>query len=203
MSFNRFEYENYKLIASRRGLRDWQAVPDLKIRDLYKRAQELIVEISAEFNVPPVPLFINISSRRSLGRYLRVTFGRKVTNWIELSHYFTLANPEEVEDTVKHEMAHYICWLTHKEDGHGFHWVLLCRQIGCSENRFFTGKAVSNEKESHLPEHLRGRGYKWVYKCSCGKEYYRTRRFTDGQAYCRLCTACQSRLSTMKLERIG
>ena len=202
MNFNRFESSQYKEIIARRGIRDIAQVPH-EYRSAYKQLSDLAVTVAEKHNVPPIPVVVNVGSRRVVGRYVRMMFRAEIVHWIELSHYFMMGDPVEMVDTVKHEMAHYINWVRNKEDGHGPRWVSICQEVGCTSERYYKGQAVSNEKEAHLPSHLRGKGYKWVYKCSCGRKYYRTRRYTENQAYCRLCLECSTRLTKMELERIG
>jgi predicted SprT family Zn-dependent metalloprotease len=59
-------------------------------------------------------------------------------------HYIQLTPPEEITDTILHEIAHALSYTRYgsKGRGHGFLWKQVCREIGADPTRV-TEKAVS------------------------------------------------------------
>ncbi len=73
--------------------------------------------------------FVWDNARRRLGscRYWK----KEIT----MSRYFVMLNmerPDQIRDTVLHEIAHALAWIHHHERGHGPHWKSYCRQLGAT-----------------------------------------------------------------------
>lgn len=195
-----------RMILSRRGIRAPHQMPSHQ-RAAYMSLVDHANEIADRFEIDRIPVVVNIATRRSLGRFMRMRIiqGAPLVNWIEISsYYFDLHGLKEAKDTIGHEMAHYIAWPVYAEDGHTPIWKQICREIGCSDSRTFQGGEIQSvaKEEEKIPEHLRGRGYKWVYKCECGQEFYRTRRYTEEQAKRRFCRNCMTHLDKIQPVRL-
>ncbi len=55
---------------------------------------------------------------------------------ITLSLHFVQHAPNEIiERTLRHEIAHALCWLHHKISGHGAQWRHYCTQLGIEGER--------------------------------------------------------------------
>jgi predicted SprT family Zn-dependent metalloprotease len=93
-----------------------------------------------------------------------------------------LDNPELIEDTIRHEIAHAICLAVHGRDakGHGSEWKAICVQVGANPIRCYDGDAVESvdskytatcpECDMKYPIHKLGKRFKnGLRSKACGK----------------------------------
>lgn len=99
---------------------------------------------------------------------------------IDLSvSYCLAASPEEVEDTILHEIAHAIVGPQHNHDAV---WKAKAREIGCAGER------------CHRVQHS---APKWVGECGCGQRWFRhvlQRRMMSN----RVCARCRGAIAWRK-----
>ena len=78
-----------------------------------------------------------------------------------------LENDELFWDTIRHEYAHAVVWLTHPDERHGHDaiWKDVCRQIGC------TPRATTAASEEQKREWMNTAKYR-VHCESCGADTY-------------------------------
>jgi predicted SprT family Zn-dependent metalloprotease len=110
-------------------------------------------------------------------RFGSCQYGRKL---ITLSRPLTLLNdPEQVRDTVLHEIAHALT----PGGGHGARWKARCLEIGARPARCYTDQAVRSPARSPARYRLGCR--------TCG--WWVERRRVTGRRY--ICTRCNARLA--------
>lgn len=93
---------------------------------------------------------------------------------------------EEIERTLRHELAHLIAHLRagrRRISPHGVEWRQACRDLG-----------IADERRCHsLPFSRRSQTRRFLYRCaSCGKDFLRVRRLRRAMA-CLECCRRQNR----------
>ncbi len=107
---------------------------------------------------------------------------------IEYSGNYLNAPPEEITDTLLHEIAHA---LVGPGMGHNYAWKAKCREIGAKPQR------LASEETSQAKSH----NYNFVWRCpNCKWEAgrYRIKRRLIGNA---MCPRCGSILQAFKYNR--
>ena len=121
--------------------------------------------------------------KRSLGRCHYNS--RKIT----LSKWYVELNEEEdVEDTILHEIAHALTFLTYGREGkgHGVLWKQMCRKIGAKPNT--THQGILEYPNNH---------YKYEDTCSCNI-VYKKHRLSKNRSY--RCPKCLQNLFVEKKD---
>ena len=133
-------------------------------------AEKLARELMAEFGLTPGWLFQFDNGKRRFGSCLHSTGGWRsiqllgtAKGRITLSRELTLLNDRtEVEDTIRHEIAHALAG--HKA-GHGPEWKAVCLHTGAKPVRCYTHDNVNAPKGD------------WQATCRvCGRLYTKFRR---------------------------
>ena len=110
--------------------------------------------------------------KRSLGRCHYDSKKITLSKW-----YVELNEEEDVEDTILHEIAHALTFLTYGREGkgHGVLWKRMCRKIGAKPNT--THQGVIEYPKNH---------YKYSSTC-CGHTWGK-HRMSKGRRY--ICPKC-------------
>ena len=90
-----------------------------------------------------------------------------------------LRTPEEVEQTILHEIAHALDWEETKSMSHGYNWKKWCRKVGYKGSRISTTGETAKGKytltckscEDISYMHRKPKGNKACYDC-CNKHNY-------------------------------
>lgn len=132
-----------------------------------EETKELATKLFKEFGIEDWEFkILTRSGVRFLGRCY---INRKV---IEISLWHILKNPDHVEETIRHEIAHALDWIHFKKCGHGVSWKLLCIEIGANPTRVCNEATPLYRVKGTCPR--------------CKKDYFRVR----GPQRKFVCTAC-------------
>ena len=90
---------------------------------------------------------------------LHRVLGRCTMNkgFIEIS---TNIPQEEIEDTISHEMAHYIAYHEFRDAGHGLFWKMVHRKLGGNAQRVAKGINYKKNKVKRVIIEKDGKEYK-------------------------------------------
>lgn len=107
------------------------------------------------------------------------------TRRIELSrHYLTLTPWHEIEDTIRHEVAHAIAG---PQARHGYAWKIVAMRLGARPS-YCTDKAVTTAKPN------------WILRCpDCSQEWERY-RLTKAVRERSRCPRCKVSLNIFKVR---
>lgn len=99
----------------------------------------------------------------------------------------------EHDDTLMHEVAHFLDYFVMKGDGHGPTWKQMCIAVGANPVRCGKGwevytKVVAAAKGLPPEEAAAALQTRWTYRCLCGKEFHRSRRWSEQRTH----TACKT-----------
>lgn len=121
-------------------------------------AEKLALELMKQFGLLPEWRFEFDDAQRRFGCCHR-GFDRKIT----LSRELTTRNErEQVEDTIRHEIAHALC---PPKTGHGEAWKKMCKTTGANPERCYDSDEVDAPKGD------------WSATCGiCGVVHYKFRR---------------------------
>jgi predicted SprT family Zn-dependent metalloprotease len=151
-------------------------------------AEKLALELMAQFGLiradrqDSLPAFGYVGGRVPSDTNWRFHFDNAVgrfggchwnTRKITLSREMTLLNDrEQVEDTIRHEIAHALCTPPIrvrgvKRDSHGEEWKRMCKRTGAKPERCYNMDTVERVVRD------------WSATCGgCGRVYYKSRRPT-------------------------
>ena len=76
------------------------------------------------------------------------------------THIFAQDMERFLADTVPHEVAHVVCLTLRLDNGHGANWKRVCRLLGGSAARCYSGEGIEHKM-------LRKRK-RYEYRASCG-----------------------------------
>lgn len=65
---------------------------------------------------------------------------------IAVSAWVFRLRPDDVEDTLRHELAHALAWTRDGASGHGWRWKKWCRTVGANPNRLAEPGAAPERK---------------------------------------------------------
>lgn len=103
------------------------------------------------------------------------------------------------EETLYHEIAHYIDFIKNGVLDHGYSFKKLCVELGGTMNsRIATGQFASAASGEYVSKKV---GY--IYKCPCGKCDYKTiRKIQEKMLVRRYCRNCGTYMSEFKIEEL-
>lgn len=96
---------------------------------------------------------------RALGRF---SYGNHSGGSIHLNiDYFDspFFPPEEAEDTIRHECAHYVDKMKFGNMGHGATWKKACRMVGANPERYYSEARSEKFRLRSLEDHARNSAY--------------------------------------------
>lgn len=138
-----------------------------------KKAEKLALQLMDEFGLLPEWWFKFDNAKRRFGRcgYSR---GKK---WIQLSRPLTRLNGrEQVEDTIRHEIAHALDIEDRGRSNHSWRWVKWARRVGAKPERCYSASEVKTPEapyylhcpacERFYPRHRKANTSR-LYSCSC------------------------------------
>ena len=129
----------------------------MKIGEKFNHLQNLFVRTLKEHELPPLSFKLG-RTKKDLCRFVYHKYRYAVH--IEVSKYFLEKCPiEMLEDTVLHEIAHYMDFLNRGYSNHDYNWKYCCIKVGANPNR------VCEVPTEYLPQS------KWSMVCnSCDNE---------------------------------
>lgn len=137
--------------------------PDLPTLYIHLRAKYFATGVG--YAVPPIDA-VTVEWSNRLTSSAGICYPRKQV--IRLSTHYHQNRPEEIENTLLHEMIHLIV------PGHGpafYHWLHKIRSQGGQVARYAKARATD-----HAP--------RWRYTCRlCGRQIERYRRMANGGRY--------------------
>ena len=132
-------------------------------------AEKLAKELMAQFGLTPVWRFEFDDSVRRFG-CCKLSY-----RLITLSRELTLRNDRpQVEDTIRHEIAHALCGRLPNREWHGADWKRMCGRTGAKPVRCYDSDEVAAPKGD------------WQATCAgCGRLHHKFRRPQfRGDRYC-------------------
>lgn len=150
---------------------------------------ELVFNICEKYNVPIVDnLLVDGRLKSSNGIYSIITSDSSDST-IKLSKkIYSLYGYEETEKTLRHELAHHICWFKYNTLDHGENFLKICIELKGALNEQLAEKC--NHKEL-CTDNFSPIIYKWKYTCpNCNVEIKRQRKpskKTILNYYCKHC----------------
>lgn len=119
-----------------------------RVHELCERAEKIfnitMPEVAVKFDLKGAPAG---RARRHLGRY-EVSFNAHLMSSDGWDHVFN--------NTVPHEVAHIVCFVTGWDSGHGRNWRTVCRALG------------GNAERCHREQVVYARGRTFVYTTTTG-----------------------------------
>ena len=132
------------------GTSDYKMINEIK--ELHAKAVAILPEIN------DVELTVKLNSR------MRTRGGTAATNRyaksavIELNYRLHKDNPEQVENTYLHELAHVIATIRYnKQCGHGYLWKNVMSQLGANDERCHTMDTSAYKNKTN----------RIAYECGC------------------------------------
>ena len=156
--------------------------------------------MSAELTQRALDLISPFPEARKLQKKLQVIWNARMRSaagrafWpeakVELNPQLRGISEEEVERTLRHELAHILVFARYgtRRKPHGAEWRLFCTQLG-----------IPDETATHslaLPARRQERKYRYVCNC-CGKALERVRPLRREAA----CVACCRRFSNGRFDQ--
>ena len=135
--------------------------------------RELATELFKKFGIENYDL--SISKRTGIG-YLARCWPKK--RLIEISVWLIMKHPEQVEETLRHEIAHSLDYIKFKKIGHGPTWKMCCVITGASPERTCASAQPLWRVKGECPE--------------CKKVFYRIRTPRN----VKVCSACNTKKIT-------
>jgi predicted SprT family Zn-dependent metalloprotease len=119
--------------------------------------QNLYFKTLENNGLPPLSFKLG-NTKRALGRFRHYRNGSAIC--IEISkHYLAICPIEIMEETVLHEVAHYMDFLIRGKSNHDWHWKKCCRIVGANP-----------ERTCDIPDEYKPKG-KYTLTCpSCNRE---------------------------------
>lgn len=119
----------------------------------------LLVE---EYNLKPIKVILS-------GKLL-YGFGKAVYDVREIRINPNLVGNELLDDTIKHEFAHFLAWDTFNHGGHGRHWKMCAIKVGAKPEQYV-------DSTQSAAQTVQRQGAKYIYKCSEGCEILAFRKW--------------------------
>jgi predicted SprT family Zn-dependent metalloprotease len=96
--------------------------------------QNLYPQILEEHSLPPIPLKFSARLKRALGQFKYYKNGAALSITIS-SNYMELAPIELLEDTLRHEIAHFMDFMDRGYSDHSQRWKRCAIKVGANPNR--------------------------------------------------------------------
>jgi predicted SprT family Zn-dependent metalloprotease len=127
-------------------------------------ATKFFNDLLIENDLPIIPLKINGKLKNVLGQII-ISKSKKIAERIEISKiYLKNGTDEEIIDTIKHEIAHYIHYIICGYTNHDMDWQKIAEKLGIKSKRT---KKIENDF------------FKYHIVCSkCGKMMVKKHRIT-------------------------
>lgn len=158
---------------------------DRDVRREFTAAVELYMEEARRiFNTDVLPdpaVTFKVRGRTCWGRaYLR--------EWkVDFNILAHSLNPQSIEDTAAHEVAHLVAYRLYGDRGHGYAWKRVMRNLGRAPERCVPNKVVD------VPPARKVKTFKYVCKCrSWDLTSIRHNRILKGRTYS--CPDCRTKL---------
>ena len=170
-----------------RGVRDHEMVK--KIMEYHEKAMNLFIAAKPELRGVEE---IKNSVRVLLNPRMRSCGGKaRQGNVIEINFRLHKDNPQELEDTYVHELAHIVCQRIYpRERGHGYIWQRVMLQMGQQPTRCHNMDTTK----------YKAKRKKYIYECGCRDHIelssVRHGRINNGASY--RCRSCGQRLSYVR-----
>ena len=121
-----------------------------------------------------VPVEKNGRLRTTYGRVLWKKDGNKcVPQRIEFSSRLLRGDNDEIDEVIRHEMAHYLLLMdTHENHNHDYLWRKYAKRLGCDPRAAINMKSVDTGRKTL--------DYKYIVKCpSCGRTITKYKMITQ------------------------
>lgn len=153
-----------------------------------KRLVSLYLETLKKHDLPHLPFKFS-KTKKSLGRFIYYKSGNPCN--IEVSiHYIKICPIEILEDTVLHEIAHYMDFLERGRSNHDHNWKRCCVIVGANP-----------ERTCDLPKEYQPKG-RYAFVCEnhgiIGYRHKMTKKLKYGRYRC---SKCQCQLKVMDVEK--
>lgn len=120
--------------------------------------QAIINVVAEEHGLEPITLIIDGRLGKTLGRAYYHNRTIKINPMI-------MHNAAVLEDTLRHEVAHFLAWDKYGGRGHGDVWKMCAIQCGAKPLQY----------EPFKPDDLRASSVRYIYDCEKGCKHFANR----------------------------
>ena len=130
---------------------------------ILEKFNELVADANAMFNIqlPHIEVKFNLRGRSAGQAIAKRKFGSFTTEYsVRFNRDMIEGSGFEhiLEETVAHELAHIVCYVTGKDNGHGKVWKAVCIALG--------GSGARCHREEVTPARITEQ---FLYNTTCGK----------------------------------